>query len=383
MKVLHVIPSVAERSGGPATAIVPMCRALRERGSEVVLLTTNHELTQLRTEQLVDFKGVNTIFFPVQIGASFKYSRPLATWLKQNVHDFDLAHIHAVFNHASVAAANACRSARVPYVVRPLGTLDPWSMKQKPLRKRFFWFVSGKKMLERSAAVHYTARAEKQATESSLGLNHGRVIPLGVEAGPVAHGNEIAESFPMLAGQQYVLVLSRLDPKKGLDLLIESFVSLVRRPEFGSWRLVIAGDGPREYVAMLKEKAANSHRIIFTGWVEGEQKETLLRNAALLALPSRHENFGLCVMEAMARGVPVLLSPQVNLASEVEAAAAGWMVERDELTAALGAVLTDDAERARRGKSACLFAQRYSWEKTATDLIDLYEEVRCSTRSRH
>jgi glycosyltransferase involved in cell wall biosynthesis len=165
--------------------------------------------------------------------------------------------------------------------------------------------------------------------------------------------------------------------------LIESFVSLVRRPEFGSWRLVIAGDGPREYVAMLKEKAANSHRIIFTGWVEGEQKETLLRNAALLALPSRHENFGLCVMEAMARGVPVLLSPQVNLASEVEAAAAGWMAEHDELTGALGAVLADDAERARRGKSACLFAQRYSWEKTATDLIDLYEEVRCSTRSRH
>ena len=382
MRVLHVIPSVAQRSGGPATAIVPMCRALQEQGSEVVLLTTNDGRTEMATQQLVDCNGLNTIFFPVQFGGSFKYSRPLSAWLKNNVQGFDVAHIHAVFNHASVAAANACRSANVPYVVRPLGTLDPWSMRQKPVRKRLFWFVSGKKMLEQSAAVHYTATGEKQATESLLGLNHGRVIPLGVEVNDLSQSHSIVDWFPALANQRYVLVLSRLDPKKALDVLIESFVSLVRRPEFSSWRLVIAGDGPREHVALLKEKAANSHRIIFTGWVEGEQKEALLRNASLLALPSRQENFGFCVLEAMARGVPVLLSPQIDLSREIEAAGAGWIVERDELTEGLAAALSDGDERTRRGKAAHVFAQRYSWEKTATKLIDLYEEVRCSTRSR-
>jgi glycosyltransferase involved in cell wall biosynthesis len=180
-----------------------------------------------------------------------------------------------------------------------------------------------------------------------------------------------------------VLFLSRLDPKKGVDVLIESFVSLVRRSEFGAWRLVIAGDGPRDYVAALKEKAANSHWVIFTGWVEGEQKEAILRNAALLALPSRQENFGFCVREALARGVPVLLSPQVNLAREIEAAEAGWIVGRDELTVGLASVLADETRRAHYGKAAHVFAQRYSWKKTAADLIDLYEEVRCSTRSRH
>src|SRR5690348_4852995 len=270
MRVLHVIPSVAERSGGPATAIVPMCRALRDAGTDVLLITTNEglvmrdELTQGGTDPLSDYKGVPARFFPVQLGASFKYSRPLAAWLKNNAAKFDVVHVHAVFNHASVAAAGACRSAAVPYVIRPLGTLDPWSMKQKPVRKRVFWFVSGRKMLERSAAVHYTAEAEKEATEGFLQLNHGRVIPLGVEAGAdpsedLAPSDRLAEWFPALAGQRYVLFLSRLAPKKGLDLLIESFVSLVRKSEFGAWRLVIAGDGPREYVATLKEKAANSH----------------------------------------------------------------------------------------------------------------------------
>src|SRR5690242_2061806 len=204
MRVLHVIPSVAERSGGPATAIVPLCRALREAGTDVVLVTTNEGLTQDNADRLADYKGVPARFFPVQLGASFKYSRPLAAWLKNNVAEFDVVHVHAVFNHASVAAAGACRSAAVPYVIRPLGTLDPWSMKQKPVRKRVFWFVSGRKMLKRSAAVHYTAQAEKEATEKFLGMNHGRVIPLGVEADAAptdgfAPGDRFAESFPALA----------------------------------------------------------------------------------------------------------------------------------------------------------------------------------------
>jgi glycosyltransferase involved in cell wall biosynthesis len=383
MRVLHVIPSVAERSGGPATAIVPMCRALREAGTDVLLVTTNEGVKQSDADHLADYKSVPARFFPVQLGGSFKYSRPLATWMNNNAHDFDVVHVHAVFNHASIAAAGACRNAAVPYVLRPLGTLDPWSMKQKPVRKRVFWFVSGRKMLERSAAVHYTAQAEKEATEGFLRLNHGRVIPLGVEAGDATQSDGLAQWFPALANQRYVLFLSRLDPKKGLDVLIEAFVSLVRRPEFGAWCLVIAGDGPREYVATLKEKAANSHRIVFTGWVEGEAKEALLRNAALVALPSRQENFGFSAMEAMARGVPVLLTPQVNLAPEIEVSRAGWIVEREDLTAGLAAALANKGERARRGKAAHVFAQRYSWEKTAADLIDLYEEVRCSTRSRH
>ena len=389
MRVLHVIPSVSERSGGPATAIVPMCRSLREQGIDVELVTTDEGLTEIKTAGLTDvkgvladFKGVPARFFPVQAGASFKYSRPLSFWLKHNVRSFDVAHIHAVFNHASVAAASACRSSGVPYVMRPLGTLDPWSLRQKPVRKRVFWLVSGRKMLRQSATVHYTAPAEKQAAETYLGLNHGRVIPLGVEPGQASPGNDVAEWFPALAGQRYVLVLSRLEPKKALDVLIESFVSLVRRPEFASWRLVIAGQGARDHVATLKEKAANSHRIMFAGWVEGEQKEALLRNAALLALPSRQENFGFCVLEAMARGVPVLLSPQVNLAPEIEAAGAGWIVNREDLTPVLSTALADNGERTRRGQAAYVFAQRYSWEKTAADLIKLYEEVRCSNRSR-
>src|SRR5687767_3564980 len=379
MRVLHVIPSVSERSGGPATAIVPMCRALREQGIEVLLATTDHGFRQMNTDATTDYKGVPARFFPAQLGESFKYSRPLAKWLKTSVRDFDLVHIHAVFNHASVAAAAACRQFGVPYVVRPLGTLDPWSMKQKPGRKRMFWLLQGKRMLERSAAVHYTAAGEKTATEQHLGLNHGRVIPLGVEANGFAPIKPAADLFPALAGRSYVLTLSRLDPKKGVDVLIDTFLSLKR----DDWRLVVAGDGPRDYVSLLKQRAGDSEKIVFTGWIDGEVKEALLREASLLALPSRHENFGLSVMEAMARGVPALVTPEVNLAREMQAANAGWIVNLADLSHGLAAVIDDESERVRRGKAASELTKQYSWERTASELINLYEEIECSSKSRH
>lgn len=365
-----MIPSVSERSGGPAAAIFPMCRALRAEGIDVLLATTSHGLMQNLTDGVGDYKGVPARFFPVQAGASFKYSRPLTSWLKTNVRDFDVVHIHAVFNHASVAAARVCRKAGVPYVVRPLGTLDPWSMKQKAGRKKIFWSLVGKRMLEGSAAVHYTAVGEKTATEESLGINHGRVIALGVEEGsePI---KKALDYFPVLGGQPYVLFLSRLDPKKNVEGLIDAFRSLKE----DAWCLVIVGDGPRDYVAALKARVGGSEKIIFTGWVEGEQKEALLRDAALFVLPSRQENFGLSVMEAMACGVPVLVSPHVNLAPEIEAANAGWVVDLTQLSDGLAVALENEVERERRGKAASGFARQHTWQRTATELAQLYREL--------
>ena len=258
----------------------------------------------------------------------------MASWLNANIKNFGLAHIHAVFNHSSVAAARACRDAGVPYVIRPLGTLDPWSMTQKSLRKRLFWQVSGKAMLQRAAAVHYTSEAEKLSTEGLLGLNHGKVIALGIETSTAS--DSVAEHFPELARDPYVLVLSRLHPKKGLDVLIDAFQSLGRE-SFQRWRLVMAGDGPSEYVSRLKSKVKGD-RILFTGWLEGERKEAVLGGASLLVLPSHQENFGLCVMEALAHSVPVLVSPNVNLATEIAAANAGWIatIDKDALACETG-----------------------------------------------
>jgi glycosyltransferase involved in cell wall biosynthesis len=371
MKVLHVIPSIAERSGGPATAIIPMCRALMQQGLEVLLLSTSENY------DILEYKGVPSVFFPPQLGASFKYSRPLASWLSSNIQNFDLAHIHAVFNHSSIAASQACRKARVPYIIRPLGTLDPWSMTQKSLRKRLFWQLSGKAMLRDAAAVHYTSEVEKLSTERHLGLNHGKVVALGVDANG-SHANS------QRRGEPYVFVLSRLHPKKALDVLIDAFLALGDQ----NWRLVIAGDGPADYVAKLKAQVAASpqrDRIVFTGWLDDEKKHEMLAGASLLALPSHQENFGLCVMEALSHSVPVLVSPNVNLAAEVVTANAGWVaaIDKDALAAKLAEALSDKDELTKRGRAGKQLSQKYSWENTARSLVDLYKEVLPQRRKEH
>jgi len=385
MRVLHVIPSVSERSGGPGLAIVPMCRALQEQGTEVLVATTDEGLNgeQIPMGTPVKYKGIHAIFFRAQLGNSFKYSRPLMVWLNANVRDFALVHIHAVFNHASIAAARACRNQGVPYLVRPLGTLDPWSMKQKSFRKTMYWRLAGRRMLADAAAVHYTSLAEQEATEQSLGLAHGTVVPLGFHAefdDTEFELDRFANEFPELATNRYVLVLSRLLPTKGLDALLDAFLPLVKQAEFSHWRLVFAGEGPEEYVGALRRKVAThclENSVLFPGWLEGEKKNAFLRQASLLALPSYHENFGLCVMEAMAFGVPVLVSPHVHLAEDILNAGAGWLadVEQASIEAVLKEILCSNAERARRGLAGKEFSRRFTWRNIAGQLILVYSQL--------
>jgi glycosyltransferase involved in cell wall biosynthesis len=386
MKVLHVIPSVAERSGGPGQAIMPMCRALQDRGKEVMVATTDDGLNgSLSFGVPQSYEGVQAIFFPVQWGVSYKYSRPFAVWLNANVRNFDLVHIHAVFNHSSIASARACRKHSVPYIVRPLGTLDPWSMTQKSLKKTIFWQLEAKRMMRNAAAVHYTSRAEQEATEGSLALNHGCVIPLGVDLQVSPASVSERSLFNDLPARPYVLVLSRLHPKKGLDVLLEAFQALLKEKDFADWRLVLAGEGPDEYVATLKKKAQaddSGEAIVFPGWIENERKHVVLQNAALLALPSYHENFGLCVMEAMSYGVPVLVSPQVNLADEIQAAGAGWIapVNLAAIKSTLAEALSNEEERRRRGLAGETLSRNFTWASVAASLDDIYLSIAPPTR---
>jgi glycosyltransferase involved in cell wall biosynthesis len=388
LKILHVIPSVAQRYGGPSQAIFTMCRALQDQGTKVLIATTNAdgngELPVTLGEKIV-YQDVATIFFARQWNEALKYSRPLSLWLERNINNFDLAHIHAVFSHACVAAARACRKNGVPYLVRPLGTLDPWSLKQKSVRKRLFWHLGVKQALAGAAAIHYTSDEEKRLAEAGLGLSSGVVVPNALDLSFTNHQTgrrtgAFDASQSEIGNSPYVLALSRIHPKKGFELLIESFAALKKSGLFGSWRLVFAGDGDAEYVNQLKALARRrglNGDALFVGWLEGDSKYAALKDASLLAMPSYQENFGISLIEAMACGVPVLVSPHVNLAPEIEKAGAGWVAAlgENELTGALAEALGSEQERRRRGNNGRELAGSYGAAEVATKLIDLYRDL--------
>ena len=362
-----------------------MCRALRDNGVDVLLATTDADLNGLpapKLQTITSHQDVPVIFFKKQLGNSFKYSRPFAQWLQQHVSDFDVIHIHAVFNHACIAAARAARNQGIPYVIRPLGTLTPWALGQKSLRKKVFWHGGIENMMRNAAAIHYTSQSEQHAVEESLGLNHGCVVPLGIDLPSTQSTDSADDSFCRLVAlenQPYVLVLSRLLPTKGIDILLEAFLSLVRNG-LSNWRLVLAGNGPPEYVASLKEavtKQNATERVLFPGWLSGDLKMSALQRASLLALPSYHESFGLCIMEALACGVPVLISPQVNLAPEIEAAGAGWIaaVSKNSVEQALLDALSSREELVRRGSAGREYAAKFQWPRISKQLVELYGAV--------
>ncbi len=382
MKILHVIPSIEPKSGGPAEAILPMCRALRAEGVEVLLVTTNVGLrAEVTPAEKMVYKQVPTIFFRSRWGHSFKFSRAMAVWLDENVKKFELVHIHAVFNHACIAAARACQKHRIPYVVRPLGSLDPWSLNQKRLRKRLFWQLQGERMLREAAAIHYTTQAELAAAQKRLDLHNGTVIPLGIEArftNRVPNGSDSAREG--LFERPFVLSLSRIHAKKGLDVLIDAFVETICDDNFKNWQLIVAGEGDRDYLSLLlrKVRKKNAHeRVSFAGWVEADAKWRLLRQASLFVLPSYQENFGVSVLEALSCGVPVIVSPQVNLAEDIHNANAGWVcpVERSSLSATLREAFSSEDLRAQRGEAARAFAKEFAWPRVAKELQELYFRI--------
>ena len=380
LKVLHVIPAVAPRYGGPSVATVGLCRALRAAGVSTLVATTDadgpNRLDQPVGREVI-WEQVPAIFFGRIGSESFKWSPALAAWLSVHAVEFDVVHIHAVLSHACVAAARACRAARVPYLMRPLGTLDPWSLSQHAFRKRVLMHLGAGAALRHASGMHYTSREEQRLAEESVPrLPRGYVVPLGVSDDLFVSADELEHGSPGADDREpYVLTLSRVDAKKGIDVLIRAWHVLASAGRLGPWSLRIAGDGDPAYVAQMQELAASGpggDRIRFAGWVGGPERRTLLRGAGLFALPSHQENFGFALAEAMASGVPVVVSPGVNLAADIAAAGAGWIGTRDAFAGALGEALASPTECRLRGRAARAYADAFRWPRVADDLGRIY-----------
>jgi glycosyltransferase involved in cell wall biosynthesis len=373
--ILHVVPSVAARDGGPSAAVAGMCRALQAIGVPAIVATTDADGAghlDVPLDQDVAYGGMTVRFFRCQASEHFKYSSPLARWLTRHVAAYRIVHVHAVFSHASIAAGRACRRAGVPYVVRPLGTLDPRSLQRHAGRKRIVMGLGARSLLAGAARLHFTSEEEARRARLAMpDLPEGVVIPLGVEE---ALFDCVTDRQGSAAGP--IVTMSRLDPVKGLQLAIEAFHQISERHP--DRRLVIAGDGDEAYRRELEARARSGQgadRIEFAGWLAGDARRDLLSRASVFVLASARENFGLAMVEAMASGTPVIISDVLDLAPRVSSASAGWVIPRtvSAMAHALDECLSDNAERNARGRRARAFAEEFRWPAIAGALARLYE----------
>jgi glycosyltransferase involved in cell wall biosynthesis len=311
----------------------------------------------------------------------------LLRWLRREVPRFDVVYIHSLFCFPSIIAAWTASRARIPYVVRPLGVLNRYGVaRHHPWLKRLsLRFVEGP-VLRRAAAVHFTSVAERdEAMELGIRLKPV-VIPLGVGAEPSGDAQRLFERDPRLTSAVRILFLSRIDPKKNLEGLIQALALLHHWGQ--QVRLIVAGDGEREYVASLKKLAASegvSDQLLWLGYVAGRDKADALAAAQIFALPSYSENFGIAVIEALHAGLPCVLGSAVGVADSVRSAGAGTVVETNAASIAGGILryLESSKLRASAAKAALALAQReYSVSEMGARLQQLYTSVCGSRRDR-
>jgi glycosyltransferase involved in cell wall biosynthesis len=370
-----------------------MARGLVQAGLDVHIATTDdhgpgHLDVPLGQPVLQD--GVTHWYFRRQI-SFYICSWPLTRWLAQHARKYDLVHIHYLFTSTSVIAAVAAATWRVPYVVRPLGVLNRWGIyKRRPLMKKLSLRFVEHHILAHAARVQFTSAQERLEAEELAISMASTVLPLGIDLAPFTHlppPGTFRQQYPDLAGKTLLLFLSRLDVKKGLDLLLPAFAQLKQiQPDVA---LVLAGSGTPEFEAGLhaQVQALGIERdVIFTGFLEGTQKSAALADCDLFVLPSYSENFGVVVVEAMASGLPVVISDQIGLSPDIQQAQAGIVVpcQQDKLVEALHN-LVSDAEQRRQfaDRARHLAQQRFALDTATNSLIQLYTDVLIDASKPH
>ncbi|HLP07191.1 MAG TPA: glycosyltransferase [Opitutaceae bacterium] len=368
MRIVQTIAALHLDDGGPSRSVSQLAATLALQGGEVHLVAGRDPG---RAEIEVD-QRIHRLM--VSAGHSGVWRRALARGFYRAVvaavgnDRAAVVHTHGLWLRQSHDSVWAARRLGVPVVLSPRGMLEPWAMAYRAWKKRIAWCVYQHRDLRHVTAFHATSEMEAESIRR-LGFEQPIIVlPNGVFLPPKTNLDK------RTGANRNALFLSRIHPKKGLDLLVSSWARV--RPQ--GWRLTIAGNDDGGYAATLEAMIRNSgvaESIRYVGPAYGEAKEALYRDADLFVLPSHSENFGIVVAEALAWGVPVITTTGTPW-RELQSEHCGWWipVTQDGLVAALAeATSVPDAARSAMGLAGRhLIQSRYGWPAIARDMAAAY-----------
>ncbi|RAM48420.1 MAG: group 1 glycosyl transferase [Hapalosiphonaceae cyanobacterium JJU2] len=388
MKVLHVIPSISLSLGGPTEVVLNLVKALRESGVDTEIVTTNDDgpnqiVLDVPLNQRVEYQQVPIWFLPrfSPRMRDFIFSPAISRWLWQYIKDYDLLDIHYLFSYASSSAGAIARWQSIPYTIRTMGLLAPWGLAQSRLKKQLYSLLIERHNLNNAAAIHCTSAIEVEDVRN-FGIKTPTItLPLGVNQ-PISLPDakqKLHHLYDIPTDTPVVLFLSRLHYKKRPDLLMRSLGQLAAQDY--NFHLILAGSGETDYIEELKNLITSvglTSHISFAGFVKGTDKQLLLQGSDIFVLPSFSENFGIAVAEAMVVGLPVIVTPGVQIAPEIAEAKAGMVLEGevDALANALAQLLKFPQLRQQLGENGQRLAHnRYSWSAIAQNLSTAYQSI--------
>lgn len=385
MKVLHVIPTLSPADGGPTRGLRDAAKGLYDHGIEVSICTTNEDQRAKLAVPLgrPQWEAGATVWYFDRLTFFYTLSLGITGWLVKHIREFDLVHIHCLFSFPSTAAAFIAHKQQVPYIIRPLGTFSHWGIRnRRPLLKQISTLFIERQILQNASLIHFTSEQERDEFPPAHLRTRCVVVPIGIDLTPtwvLSKPGNFKARFAELTGKTLLLFLSRIDPKKGLDLLLPALVQLKLLKL--NVALVVAGKGENEFTESLHQKAQKlgiGGDIIWAGFLSGQAKLEALADADVFVLPSYSENFGIAVVEAMASGLPVLISDQVGIHQQVVQAGAGLVVpcQVEALTEALARIAQSPDWRRHMGiRGRQLVEEHFSLESVTRSLIDVYRQV--------
>ena len=365
---IHTIARVALADGGPSRTVVSLCRALAGEGARVELLAGSVERADL---------GI-----PVRVSGTIRRwgrEQPprgrFAALLEERIRqgDFEIVHDHGIWLTSNRASAAAAAKARVPRIVSPRGMLSEWALAWRGRRKRAAWLAYQRRDLRAADALHATSELEAREIRAAGIQVPVAVVPNGVDLPPIAEGSAVEAAGSPAGGPRRLLFLSRIHPKKGLAELIDAWG--IARPE--GWELVIAGpdEGGHRAEIAARARALGTGTVHFRDPVPDAEKWDLFRSADVFVLPSRSENFGVVVAEALASGVPVIATRATPWETLGERNC-GWWTEAgvEPLARAIAEATSigDDQRRAMGTRGRQLVEERFAWPAVARRMIAVY-----------
>jgi glycosyltransferase involved in cell wall biosynthesis len=311
----------------------------------------------------------------------YRYNRKLIPWLRENVSRYDAVVVNGIWQYHARAVAHVLRGSGIPYFVFTHGMLDPWFKTRYPLKhlkKCIYWQLSEYRALRGAAAVLFTCEEERLLARQSFAPYDVReeVVGYGIaspDGDAETQRRAFLNQFPSLKGARFLLFLSRIHEKKGCDLLLRAFADEYRGDHT---MLVMAGPAHpsiKNRLLRLAESLGIGSRIIWTGLLTGDAKWGAFRSADAFVLPSHQENFGIVVAEALATGLPVLISNKVNIWREIAAQNAG-LVDNDDVEGARRllrswrALTAGEVSEMRRRALTC-YAQNFTVEPVVQRLL--------------
>jgi poly(glycerol-phosphate) alpha-glucosyltransferase len=304
----------------------------------------------------------------------------MAQWLHREIQGFDLVHVHAVWNFPTYFAMRTAWQAGVPSIVAPQGSLEPWALEAGSWQRRWYARRVERPYLNRAARLQALTRAEIEQCRAFGLTAPTSLIPNAVDEDWLGvDRRSLAADLGLSSGTRTLLFLSRLHPKKGLDILVRAFAGWARKRSDVHF-VIAGGDAGSGYFGMIARLIGElgiEGRCHLLGEVKGERKRELLAGADAYALTSHSEGQPVAVLEAMACGVPVLITPGCNL-PEVQERKAGLTVDPtvERVAAGLHDMFASPETMACRGAAGReLVRDRFTWPRVARQTIEVYKDM--------